>query len=243
MAPFVIFMDPTTFFSGNPALQPAFSNNFKVDYRFKSTLISLQYSHEDSTIAKFQSRIIPGTNNQLIYAENLKQQKTASLTVSMPYSPTPWWNMFINASGVWQRAGIYYDDILTNVALQSINVFTSQSFTLPKDITLELSGFYNSGSLFGSFVMKPFGGVNAGLQKKFKRSGSNLRLGVDNIFNTLVWKMSSEVPELQQSFSGRFQFAQPTVKLSFSQNFGNGKMKSARKRKIGSEEERQRVSN
>jgi outer membrane receptor protein involved in Fe transport len=35
MAPFVIFMDPSTFFSGNPALQPSISDAIKTDYLFK----------------------------------------------------------------------------------------------------------------------------------------------------------------------------------------------------------------
>lgn len=242
MAPFVIFMDPTTFFSGNPALQPAFANTFKVDYRIKSALFSVQYSKEDSTISRFQSQIIPGTNQQLIFAKNLKYKKTAALSVSLPFSPRPWWNMFINAAGNWQEAGIYNEGMLNVIDLKSINIYTSQTFTLPKDFTLEVNGFYNSGALFGSFVMKAFGGVNAGLQKKFRKNGSSLRLGFDNIFNTLVWKMSAEVPELGQSFNSRIQFSNPTVKISYSQSFGNSKMKSQRKRGTGSEEERQRVN-
>ncbi|GJM34816.1 MAG: TonB-dependent receptor [Saprospiraceae bacterium] len=242
MAPFVIFVDPTTFFSGNPALQPAFSNTFKLDYQLKSALFSLQYSKEDSTIARFQSRVIPGTNQQLIFAQNMKYNKTASLTVSLPFSPAKWWNMYINASGIWQEAGIYIEDLLDIVDLKSLNVFSSQTFTLPENFTFELTGFYNSGSLFGSFVVKPFGAVNAGLQKKFKRNGSTLRLGFDNIFNTLSFNMSSEVPALEQSFIGELQFAQPTIKLTYSHNFGNRKMKGQRKRATGSEEERQRVN-
>lgn len=242
MAPFVIFMDPTTFFSGNPALQPAFSNTLKVDYRIKSTLFSVQYSKEDSTISRFQSRIIPGTNQQLIFAKNLKYKKTAALSLSLPFSPTPWWNMFFNASANWQEGGIYNEDILTVINLKSFNIYSSHTFTLPKDFTLEVNGFYNSGALFGSFVMEGFGAVNAGLQKKFRINGSSLRLGFDNIFNTLIWKMSSEVPELGQTFKGRVQFSNPTIKISYSQSFGNSKMKSQRKRKTGSEEERSRVN-
>lgn len=242
MAPFVLFLDPTTFFSGNPALQPAFSNNFKVDYRYKSALISVQYSQEDSTIASFQSRIIPGTNDQLIFAQNLQGQKTASLTLAIPFSPKPWWNMFFNASGIWQKAGVYYEEILSPIELKSINVFSSQTFTLPKNYTLEVNGFYNSGSLFGAFLVKPFGAVNAGLQKKFN-NGSSLRLGIDNIFNSQVMRMSSEIPELQQRFSGRVQFFQRTFKLSYSASFGNSKMKAQRKRATGSEAERQRIGN
>lgn len=242
MAPFVIFMDPTTFFSGNPALQPAFSNTYKIDCRIKSTLLSLQYSTEDSTIANFQSRIIPGTNQQLIYARNQQYQRTASLTISIPFSPAPWYNMFLNAAGAWQEAGIYNEDILSIVQLKSFNIYSSHTFTLPKDLTLEITGFYNSGALFGSFIMEGFGAVNAGLQKKFSTDGSTLRIGVDNIFNTLIWKMSANVPELQQTFSGSFQFANPTVKISYSRPFGNSKMKGQRKRTTGSEEERKRVN-
>ncbi len=241
MAPFVIFMDPTTFFSGNPALQPAFSNNVKLDYQVKSMLFSAQYSREDSTIARFQSTVIPGTNQQLIFAENLKFKNTASFTASIPFSPVKWWNMYINASGVWEQIGVNRDGMLEKVELKSVNVFSSQTFILPKNFSLEVNGFFNSGSLFGAFKVKPFGAVNAGLQKKFGEHGGTLRLGYDNIFNTLLFRFSSDVPALGQRFGGELQFTQPTIKISYSRNFGNRKMKSQRKRATGSEEERQRV--
>jgi outer membrane receptor protein involved in Fe transport len=243
MAPFVQFIDPTTFFSGNPALQPAFSDNFKLDYRFKSAVFTLQYSVEDSTIASFQSRIIPGTNDQLLFAENLQGQQTASLTLAVPFSPKPWWNMFFNTSGVWQQSNVYVEDRLINLTLASVNIFTSQNFSLPRNFALELSGFFNSGALSGAYIMKPFGVANVGVQKKLAGGNSTLRLGVDNFLNTQIMRMHSELPELQQSFSVRAQFANPTVKLSFSHNFGNRKMKGQRKRAMGSEAEQKRVGN
>ncbi len=107
MAPFVIFLDPYTFFSGNPAVQPAISNNFELGYTFKSALISLNYGIEDSTIANFQSTIIEGTNKQLLFTENLRQVKTLSLTLSFPLTPVSWWNMYYNISGVLQEAQQY----------------------------------------------------------------------------------------------------------------------------------------
>ncbi len=127
--------------------------------------------------------------------------------------------------------------------LGSVNVFSSHTFTLPSDLTLEVSGFYNSGSLSGAYIMKAFGVVNMGIQKKFAEGNSTLRLGVDNIFDTMRMRISSDIPELQQRFSGNFLFAQPTVKVSFNHNFGNRKMKSQRNRETGSQEERARVGN
>ncbi len=243
MAPFIIFMDPTTFFSGNPALQPAFSNTVKLDYQHKSLLFSVQYSREDSTIARFQSMVIAGTNQQLIFAENLKYKDIASFTASVPFSPAKWWNMYVNVSANWEQVGVYQGEVLEKVNLKSVNLFSSQTFTLPKKLTLEINGFFNSGSLFGAFKVEPFGAVNAGLQKKIGEHGGTLRLGYDNIFNTLLFRFSSDVPGLEQHFEGDLQFAQPTVKISYSRSFGNRKMKGQRKRATGSEEERQRVGN
>jgi len=75
MAPFAIFLDPNTFFFGNAGLQPAISTNYKVDYRYKSYLLSVQYSVEDSTIARFQDRVDITTNQQALEPVNLSSTK------------------------------------------------------------------------------------------------------------------------------------------------------------------------
>jgi len=53
LAPFTIFFDPKTFFSGNPALQPATANAIQASYGFKNYNFSLSYTHEVNTIENF----------------------------------------------------------------------------------------------------------------------------------------------------------------------------------------------
>ncbi len=243
MAPFVIFLDPYTFFSGNPAVQPAISNNFELNYSYKSALISLKYGIEDSTIANYQSTIIEGTNNQLIYTENLKQMQVYSLTFSFPLTPVKWWNMYYNVSSAWQEAQKYDELGLQSYASGNLSAYTSQTFTLPRSFTFEITGMYVSGGLFGIFQMKPFGSVNLGLQKKFGEQGGLLRLGFDDIFNTMPYRDELNLEEQQQYFSSRLQFTQPTIKLTYTRNFGNQKVQGSRKRETGAEEERRRVNN
>ena len=243
MAPFVIFLDPYTFFSGNPAVQPAISNNFELSYSYKSALISLKYGIEDSTIANYQSTIIDGTNNQLIFTENLKQAQVYSLTFSFPLTPVKWWNMYYNVSGALQKAQKYDEFGLQTYEAGNFNVYTSQTFTLPKAFTFEITGLYVSGGLFGIFQMKSFGSVNLGLQKKFGDQGGTLRLGIDDIFNTMTYRDQLSLEEQQQYFSSRLQFTQPTIKLTYTRNFGNQKVKGTRERETGAEEERRRVNN
>lgn len=243
MAPFVLFIDPYTFFSGNPAVQPAISNNFELGYSFKSALVSLNYGIEDSTIANFQSTIIEGTNKQLLYTENLKQVKTLSLTLSFPLTPVSWWNMYYNISGVLQAAQQYDEFGLQTYEAGNISAYTSQTFTLPGSFAFEVTGLYVSGGLFGIFTLKPFGSVNLGLQKKFGNNGGNLRLGADNIFNTMIYRDELTLEQQQQYYSARLQFTQPTLKLTYTRNFGSQTVKGARARATGADEEKKRINN
>ena len=243
MAPFVIFLDPYTFFSGNPAVQPAISNNLELAYSLKSAIISMKYSVEDSAIANFQSAIIEGTNTQLIFTENLKQLTTYSLTLSTPFSPFKWWNMYYNIGGVWQIAEKYQEDQLETYEAGNINLFSSQTFTLPSDFTLEISGYYGSGGLFGIFTVKPFGAVNIGLQKKFGDNGGTLRVGYDDLFDTQEYRDELDLPEQQQYYRAKLAFNPPTFKVSYTRNFGNQKIKEARSHSTGAEEEKRRINN
>jgi len=242
MAPFVIFMDPYTFFSGNAALQPSISNNVKLDYRFGSTLFSMQYTMEDSAIAQFQSRVIEGTNQQLLAAENLKNRKTLAFTLALPIQIAEWWNMQNNLIGTWQEVNVYFDEALVNVQNKNLQLVWINNFTLPRDFSAELFGFYQTKALFGSGIFLPVYGINVGVQKKFPGNGGTLRFGVDDVFNSFLWRIQNNLPEYNLVSNFEVDFSQRTFKLSYSRNFGNNQLKGARQRATGSEEERRRVN-
>jgi outer membrane receptor protein involved in Fe transport len=242
MAPFVIFLDPYTFFSGNPALQPAIAHKFGLGAKLKTIVINAEYAIEDSTIARFQSSIIPGTNKELLFAENLKDTKTLSLTISIPLTPVKWWDMYYNFNASYQVARKYFEDQLSSFEAGGISFFSSQSFTLSKKTTLELSGYYSTGGLFGIVEVKSNGAVNIGVQQKFGNKGAALRVGYDDIFGTQRFTAVSDLPEQGQYYSANLIFQYPTFKISYSQPFGNQQMKGKRDRATGAEEERSRVT-
>src|SRR5665213_2977109 len=65
LAPFTIFFDPKTFFTGNPALQPAIANAVQASYVYKNYIFSLSYTHENNTIERFQTDRIDTVTNML----------------------------------------------------------------------------------------------------------------------------------------------------------------------------------
>jgi hypothetical protein len=241
LAPFVIFMDPNTFFSGNPALQPSITDNVNVSFSLKSKVISLSYSFEADPITNFSPHVDPATNKQTLAAENQKSAKTVNLNLSVPIKVTKWWNMQISLSGNYQKLnGLYKNEA---VVLETKNGFVSilETIKLPKNYSFSVSGFYNSGGLVGISKAEGLGSLDAGLQKKLRNERSMFRLNCTNILNTVKYRFSASIPEKNLFSSAQILFSHPGVHLTFMHNFGSEKVKAKRDRSTGMEEEKNRL--
>jgi hypothetical protein len=244
LAPFVYFIDPSTFFSGNIALRPAITDALQTTWRFKdSYLLTLSYSYDSHTIIPWQVHVDPETNRQYARAENLRNSDTWSLTFSFPLRLTHWWQMQYSLLGVWQRNRTTYEGKPVELAAGYGRINFTQTFTLPAAFTLELTGFYQSRSPMGIAYMRAMGTFNAGLQKKLKGDAGTLRLTVDDLFWTMRFHMINNQPALQLDHRFRGLFSEPrVVRLTYSRNFGNKQLKGESRRNTGSEEERKRVN-
>ena len=167
MAPFVIFVDPYTFFSGNPGLQPAITDAANVAYTYRQKILSVSYSYETNTITNFSPKADPVTKIETLAAENQKSNQVWAVSLSIPVTVNKWWTMQYNLVGNNQI-------LLGNIAGSPIKVkqnylqFTSQqSFVLPKDYSLEVSGDYTTKTIFSIYTVPAFGSLNFGAQKNF----------------------------------------------------------------------------
>jgi hypothetical protein len=239
MAPFVIFIDPYTFFSGNSALQPAFSNIYKFDYLIKHLSFSVSYTVENGSIANFQPTN-SNNNKEILSAQNLDNTKTLNLSIGFPFTVTKWWNMQNNIQGNWQQINASYSKGPFTIEQENYSFNSSQNFILPKNYSIELSGFYNSKALFGASVTKPFGMANFGIQKKSKDNKSKFRFAVEDIFNSTVFRVTTDIPSENIYSTSNLRFGYRTFKLTFTHNFGKS-IKDKRNRTTASEEEQGRI--
>lgn len=240
LAPWVIFYDPKTFQTGNPSLQPAITDAVNASYTFKNKILSLSYSYTAHPIS-LQPKI-DETSNRLISAlTNAKSNKYFNINLSLPFKVTKWWNTQNNISASWSQTNTFYKTTVQNES-KGFFIYSTQTFTLPKDISMELSGFYNSKGSFGLYTYNPAGTIDFGVQKKFIKKKSTLSFNIRNILNSLSSTYSAIIPEQNLIQKNKSIYGYTNFSLSFTHNFGNDKVKGKRTRSTGAEEEQGRAN-
>ncbi|MCD8539651.1 MAG: outer membrane beta-barrel family protein, partial [Leadbetterella sp.] len=182
LAPFIIFWDPNTFMSGNSALQPSLSQAVKADYIFRHWVFSIGYTYEKNAIGPFQVTMDTEANKQYMTAQNLDYLKTLNSSLTLPVTITPWWRFQVVAQVNHQEARASYTPKINTVSIWSGAVSGSQNFTLGSQYAIELSGNYQTSTLFGVSKIKPLGMLNFAIRKKIARTGATWIAGVDDIF-------------------------------------------------------------
>ena len=113
------------------------------------------------------------------------------------------------------------------------------TFTLGKGWSAEVSGWANTGGIWGTFNAKPQGVVYLAVQKKFWDGDGSLKFGFDDPFGGSHWSATSEVGRLYINGYGNWEGQR--AKVHFTYRFGNKQVQSARQRKTGLEDEKSRV--
>ena len=92
----------------------------------------------------------------------------------------------------------------------------------------------------GTFKTKGLGSVDIGLQKKLMGDNATIKLSYTDIFHTLKWYGESNYGGSHILASS--QWESRLFKINFTYRFGHTKVKQARERNTGNEDEKLRTS-
>jgi iron complex outermembrane recepter protein len=240
--PFEFRLNDYTYMKGNTQLRPQYTNSFGITNTYKYKLNTrLNYSHVKDMFAQ-----LPDTAGakSLLTKKNLATQDIVSFNVSYPFQ-YKWYSFFTNVNASYTMYNAKIPDLAGNIRkvdidVASVSFFMQNSFKLSKTLTAELSGFYNSPSVWqGSFKSKSIYSIDAGLQKTIFKGKGTVKAAVGDIFNTLKFRGDSDFAGQTNNFYGKPESRQ--FKLSFSMRFGSAQIKAARQRKSAIEEENKRT--
>lgn len=117
---------------------------------------------------------------------------------------------------------------------------TQNQFTLSKNWSAEISGFYMSGFLEGTIKGQPMWQVSLGLQKQFWEKKASLKLNVRDIFWSQQFRGSFVFGNVDMQIRNKWE--NRVANLTFSYRFGNSKIQASRRRSTGLESEAGRVN-
>ena len=240
LAPFVFFIDPNTFLSGNSNLKSAISDNFSMGFSRNQFLITLSYSHSSDEIAPWQPIYNSETDNQTYSTQNLDYLDTYAITSSFPIDLSRWWNLRLNATGMYQfyRSAHLENNFSGEAAGFNANIVNTISLT--NSLIFEVSGMYISKSVWGITRSSPMGTLDLGLQKSFSNGQGTLRLRANDILNTNILQAKTNLDSEGLSSVWRYNRDFRSVSISFSWNFGSRDFENV-EINSGSAEEQSRV--
>ncbi len=241
LAPFVLFIEPRTFYTGNTNLLPEQIHAFKVNYSLKSLNISLEYSSISNSIAELQPSRVPGTNTTILSSVNMDKRDLYNLNLSFPVAVTQWWEMDNNISGFYSEVNSQYFEEYMSVSNLAFSFRTNHRITLPHKTSLEVNGMYFSGDQSGIAIFKPYGMFSLGMRKDFGKNGGSLSINFTDVFRTMVNRVEANAPQFNLVSRQSFDFDVQSIRLTYKKTFGNNELRSRNKRQTGSADDLRRV--
>ena len=238
--PFVDYLDQYTFQKGNPFLNPQYSNSIGLNYALGNSLfIAANYSHTTDAISDILEQN-SATNTTFQTNDTLDNTHSASLTISAPKVWAEWWTSRLNATG-------FYNDFVSvlndgsNLDNKSFGAQVSfnNEIQLPAGINMEVSGSYQSKLVYGQLTIEPQGRLDFGFSKRLFDGKGNIKLSASDVLltsNSKVYIDQNDVNLFVNQVNDTRR-----VSLNFTYNFGNQKVKGARKRKTSSSDESNRI--
>ncbi|REJ83786.1 MAG: TonB-dependent receptor [Bacteroidetes bacterium] len=238
--PFEFKLDELSTRKGNPFLNPQYSHKVELSHTYKyATTISVGYSHTSDFFAQITDTLDNGKSR--LTPRNLATENILNVGLASSLQPVKWYGVYFNMSLNNQHYKADFGEGKTiDESVTSFNIFAQNTFKIPGEMTFEVSGWFNSAGVWsGSYVTRPNGSLDLGLQKKLFSDRASLKLSYSDILNTAPWRSRNAYGGIVILVNGNWESQQ--FRASFTWRFGNKQVQGVKQRKSGSESEQKRI--
>lgn len=238
--PSTYYLDPTTYKTGYPYLNPALSYSAELSWMHNQKFVTnANYTITSSPIVEV---IQPSDSEEKVTIQtqkNLTSMAYYGINGSYQFRLYSWWNNTTNANVYYAH---YTGDIAgTNLSAGRVtfDVNISNSFILPHDWSAEVGGFYQAPQIYGYMHLKPSWMFNVGIQKNLFDKRATAKLNATDIFWRGYPRASSYYDDYVESFVAQRDTRQ--VVVSFTYRFGKRTVLPTQRHRGGAEEEKNRA--
>ncbi|OYQ44336.1 outer membrane beta-barrel family protein [Flavobacterium aurantiibacter] len=236
--PFQFQLDELNFQQGNPFLRPQYTHNLKFSHTYKYTLnTSLTYTYVTDFFAQV-TEIVDETKGSLT-TKNVANQEVINLGISYPFNVKDWWNVYASVNAFQSKYTANSPEFVP-LTQETLSFYGQNTFSLPKEFTIEVSGWYSSPAVWGgTYRTASIGSLDVAFQKLLLQKKLNIRLAFSDILFTSPWHGNTEFGGLAIRGDGGYDSRQ--VRLNVSYKFGSDSVKKMRERSTGLEDEQNRL--
>jgi outer membrane receptor protein involved in Fe transport len=207
LSPFMTFSDSRNFSSGNPDLDPEFSNVMEIGHikYFDKGAITSSIYYRDTRKKIDRIRIVDEEGNSRTKPENLNSEKAFGVEFTSNYAVLSWWKLDFNANFFY--ADIDGSNILKTYQASTYSWFLRQTsrFTLPKNFDIQLRGNYEAPQKTAQGKRKALYYADLSMTKDVFKSNGTLNLSILDIFNSRKGRSITNGPNFytDANFQGR----------------------------------------
>jgi outer membrane receptor protein involved in Fe transport len=216
LSPFFTFSDRRNYFSGNPDLNPEYSNVFEIGHvkYFAIGTISSAVYHRNTQDKIDHIRTVDNDGNSITLPENLNSELAYGLEFAATLSLTKWWKFDANFNFFYSEIdGSNIDPIYTTTTYSWFSRQTSR-FSLPANIDFQVRTNYEAPQNTAQGKRKSLYYVDLSLVKDILKGNGTLNLTVLDLFNS---RITRSITEGENFYTDReSQFRRRQVNLTFS---------------------------
>ena len=186
LSPFMTFSDSRNFFSGNPDLDPEFSNVYELGHikYFENGSLSSSAYYRDTKDKIDRIRTVDNEGNSVTLPQNLLSEKAMGVEFSSTYSFVPWWKFDFNFN--FFHADIDGSNIIGTYKASTYSWFVRQTsrFTLPKSFDIQLRGNYEAPQNTAQGKRKALYYTDLSMSKDVLGGRGTINFNILDVFNT-----------------------------------------------------------
>ncbi|MDZ7878127.1 MAG: TonB-dependent receptor [Saprospiraceae bacterium] len=236
--PFSYFIDSLTYQRGNPNLKPQILNTGQLAIVYDGQpFVSVEYVKTDDVIVE-NAPIREGTKTYTT-AANLAGNENWTFQLNAPLNFAKWINGYVGNQAIYNAFDADYLGARYKASRWHWLAYTGATIKLPQDIKLEINGWYMTKFLEEFLTINRMGGMSLGASKTFLNQRARISLNYNDVFYTQKTSAVIDFGDVFVNFSQRNDSR--NVRMTFSYQFGNTKVKNSRRRSTGSESETSRI--
>lgn len=238
--PFITYRNAYTYEQGNPDIKPAVTHTVEGVYTYNQMLFAtVGFMHSKDNISLLYKQ---DAERKILINTFANQGRYNLLYTNLMFNKaiTPWFQTTNVLMGMYMDIQTGLDTIVYKKKSMAAVFTTQNTFTLPKQFSLEVNASIQTPFTTGYFTFKGFGNLDLGVRKSLWDNKASIKLAVSDVLNTK--RLGFNVHYLDIDTRSLMRMDTRVVNLSFTYKFGNSQVKQHKERKNAIESESNRTN-